>query len=120
MTYQKLIIVGNLGGDPEQRFTKDGVPVTTFSLATNRKWDGGEEVTWFRVTCWRRTAEIASDYLKKGRQVMIEGRLTPDENGGPRLWTGNDGKPRASYEVTADHLTLLGKQETTPDDGVPF
>jgi len=116
MTYQKLIIVGNLGGDPEVRFTEQGVPVTTFSVATNRQYKRGEETvketTWFRVTCWRRTAEVAADYLKKGREVMIEGRLTPDKDTGkPRIWTGNDGTPRASYEVTCARLILLSNRD---------
>jgi single-strand DNA-binding protein len=112
--YQKLVIVGNLGGDPEMRYTPDGTPVTNFSVATNRKWnnpDGsqGEETVWFRVTVWRKQAETANQYLSKGRQVLVEGRLTPDKTtGGPRIWTGNDGKPRASFEVTADTVRFLG------------
>jgi len=113
MAYQKLIIVGNLGRDPEMRYMPDGTPVTNLSIATNRKWnnpDGsqGEETTWFRVTCWRKTAEIAAQYLTKGREVMIEGRLTPDKaTGGPKIWTRQDGSAGASYEVTADRLVLL-------------
>ncbi len=112
--YQKLIIVGNLGGDPEMRYTPDGTPVTTFSVATNRKWnnqDGSqsEETVWFRVTAWRKLAETANQYLSKGRQVLVEGRLTPDKTtGGPRVWTGNDGKARASFEVTADTVRFMG------------
>ena len=112
--YQKLIIMGNLGGDPEMRYTPDGTPVTNFSVATNRKWnnpDGsqGEETIWFRVTAWRKLAETCNQYLSKGRQVFVEGRLTPDKaTGGPRVWTGNDGKPRASYEMTADTVKFLG------------
>ena len=88
--YQNLIIVGNLGRDPEMRYTPDGTPVTNFSVATNRKWtnsDGsqGEETVWFRVTVWRRMAEVCNQYLSKGRQVLVEGRMTPDpESGGPR------------------------------------
>jgi single-strand DNA-binding protein len=112
--YQKLIIMGNLGGDPEMRYTPDGTPVTNFSVATNRRWnnpDGsqGEETIWFRVTAWRKLAETCNQYLSKGRQVFVEGRLTPDKaTGGPRIWTGNDGKPRASYEMTADTVKFLG------------
>jgi len=116
MAYQKLIIVGNLGRDPEMRYTPDGTPVTTLSIATNRRWnnpDGSksEETTWFRVTAWRKTAEIAAQYLTKGQQVMIEGRLTPDKaTGGPKIWTRQDGTAGASYEVTADRLVLLGSR----------
>lgn len=112
--YQKVIIVGNLGRDPEMRYTPQGTPVTTFSVAANRKWtnaDGtpGEETTWFRVTTWRRMAETCNQYLSKGRQVLIEGQLKPDpETGGPRVWTGNDGIARASFEVTARTVKFLG------------
>ncbi len=122
--YHKVIIVGNLGRDPEMRYTPDGAPVTTFSVATNRRWnnpDGsqGEETIWFRVTCWRRQAEIANQYLKKGSKVLVEGRLQPDkETGGPRVWTAQDGKPRASFELTAENLRLLtGKGEGGPEVG---
>jgi len=121
--YHKVIIVGNLGRDPEMRYTPDGAPVTTFSVATNRKWnnpDGsqGEETIWFRVTCWRRQAEIANQYLKKGSKVLVEGRLQPDkETGGPRVWTGQDGKPRASFELTAENLRLLSGSNGGAESG---
>lgn len=114
--YQKIIIVGNLGRDPEMRYTPDGTPVTTLSVATNRKWTGsdgtpGEETTWFRVTAWRRQAEVAAQYLSKGRQVLIEGRLKPDpQTGGPRVWTRQDGTVGASYEVTANTIRFLGQR----------
>ncbi len=114
MSYQKVIIVGNLGRDPEMRYMPDGTAVTSFSVATNRRWtnqDGsqGEETVWFRVSVWRRQAEIAAQYLSKGRQVMVEGRLQPDKaTGGPRIWTGQDGTPRASFEITADRVVFLG------------
>ena len=120
MSYQKLIIVGNLGRDPEMRYTPDGTPVTSFSIATSRKWnnaDGsqGEETTWFRVTAWRKTAEIAAQYLSKGRQVMVEGQLTPDRaTGGPKIWTRQDGTAGASYEVRADRIVFLGSRGDTP------
>ena len=119
MSYQKVIIVGNLGGDPEMRYTADGTPVTSFSVATNRSWknqDGsqGEETVWFRISAWRRLAETCAQYLSKGRQVMVEGRLTPDRaTGGPRIWTGQDGTPRASFELTADRVIFLqGRTDT--------
>ncbi len=112
--YQKLTIVGNLGQDPELRYTSDGTPVTTLSVATNRSWtnaDGspGEETAWFRVTAWRRMAEVCAEYLEKGRQVLVEGRLQPDpETGGPRVWTDRNGNPRASFEMTAQTVKFLG------------
>ncbi|NLF01651.1 MAG: single-stranded DNA-binding protein [Anaerolineales bacterium] len=123
--YQKLIIVGNLGRDPEMRYTPDGTPVTSFSVATNRKWsnpDGsqGEETTWFRVTAWRRLAETCNQYLSKGRQVLIEGELKPDpQTGGPRVWTSNDGTPRASFEVTARNVKFIGGRGEAPGAEAP-
>ncbi len=123
--YQKLTIVGNLGQDPEMRYTPDGTPVTNFSVATNRRWtaaDGsqGEETVWFRVTVWRRMAEVCNEYLEKGRQVLVEGRLRPDpQTGGPRVWTGRDGEPRASFEVTAQSVQFLGRAGVAPGAGPP-
>ena len=123
--YHKLVIVGNLGRDPEMRYTPDGTPVTNFSVATNRKWnrpDGsqGEETVWFRITTWRRMAEVCNQYLQKGRQVLIEGRLNPDQaTGGPRVWTGNDGVARASFEVTAETVKFLGGRGEAPLEEVP-
>ena len=123
--YQKLIIVGNLGRDPEMRYTSDGTPVTNFSVATNRRWtnaDGsqGEETVWFRVSAWRRLAEVCNEYLERGRQVLVEGRLQPDtETGGPRVWTGRDGEARASYEMTALAVKFLGRAGVAPTAGGP-
>ncbi len=112
--FQKVIIVGNLGRDPEMRYTPDGRSVTTFTVATNETWtdnDGQRQkrTTWWRVTAWGRTAEACNEYLSKGRTVLVEGRLNPDpETGGPRVWTGRDGEPRASYELTALVVKFLG------------
>lgn len=112
--YQKLTIVGNLGTDPEMRYTPKGQAVTNLSVATNRRWtdDNGvehEETCWFRVSVWGRLAETCNQYLSKGRQVLVEGRLSPDrETGGPRVWEDRDGNPRASYEMTAFDVRFLG------------
>ena len=105
--FQQLIIVGNLGNDPELRYTSAGVPVTTMSIAVNRKWtnaDGtpGEETTWFRATAWRKLAETCNQYLAKGRQVRVVGRVAAS------AFSGQDGSPRASLEVTADSVRFLG------------
>lgn len=119
--YQKVEIIGNLGNDPELRYMPDGSAVCNFSVATNRKWtnaDGspGEETTWFRVATWRRTAETCAQYLKKGRQVFVEGHMTPDkETGGPRIWQGTDGNPRASFELTANRVVFLGGRGESGD-----
>ncbi len=92
MSFNRIILVGNLGRDPELRYTPQGTPVCSFSMATNerRKDKTGEmqdQTTWFRVTLWGRQAETASQYLSKGRPVYIEGRLRVEE------WTDRDGKP---------------------------
>ena len=93
MSFNKVILVGNLGRDPELRYTPQGTPVCSFSMATNerRKDKTGEmqdQTTWFKVTLWGRQAETASQYLTKGKSVYIEGRLRVEE------WTDRDGKPR--------------------------
>ncbi len=112
--YQKVTIVGNLGSDPEMRYTPSGQAVTNFSVATNRRWtnsDGQmqEETVWFRVSTWGKLAEVCNQYLAKGRQVFIEGRLTADrESGGPRVWQDQSGNWRASYELTALEVKFLG------------
>lgn len=114
--YQKLIVVGNLGGDPEMRYMPDGTAVTSFSVATNRRWNNAQgqqvdETTWFRVSVWGRRAEVANQYLTKGSKVLVEGRLKPDMNtGGPRLWTRQDGTVAASYEITAENFSFVGSK----------
>ena len=114
--YHTLILVGNVGRDPEMRYTPSGQPVTSFSVATNRQYtaNSGEtvkETIWFRVTTWGKTAEVCNQYVKKGSKVLVEGRLTPDANtGGPRVWTAQDGAPRASFEVTASTVRFLSSR----------
>jgi single-strand DNA-binding protein len=97
--------------------------VTNFSVASTRRWtsqDGQqqEETVWFRISAWGRQAEVCNQYLSKGRAVLIEGRLIPDDNGNPRVWTGRDGEPRASFEVRANVVRFLGRQEReVPSEG---
>lgn len=105
----KLItVIGNLGADPEMRYTQSGVAFTTFNVAVNdfrRGKDGQDEehTDWFRVTCWRGLAEIANNYLQRGSQVFVEGRFRTSE------WTGNDGQTRMSLEVDANNMQLLAR-----------
>ena len=138
MSYQKLMIVGNLGRDPEMRYLESGQAVTNFNIASNRQYtaSNGErvkETTWFRITVWGRQAETCNEYLKSGSQVLIEGRLNPDrETGSPRVYQRNDGGYGSSYEVTADRVIFLtrggsaggydGGQSLPPmdDDEIPF
>ena len=122
--YHRITIVGYLGRDPEMRYTQDGTPVTNFSVATSRKWnrpDGsqGEETVWFRVSAWRRLAETCNEYLQKGRLVLVEGRLQPDDRGNPRTFTRNDGTPGASFEVTAQTVKFLGGRGEVPPAEAP-
>lgn len=116
--YQKIIIVGNLGGDPEMRYMPDGTAVTNFSVATNRRWTDRasgqpvDETTWFRVSVWGRQAETANQYLSRGRKVLIEGALTPDRaTGGPRTFTRQDGTVGASFEIRADTVRFIGGRD---------
>ena len=115
--YQHIVIVGNLGGDPEMRYTPNGVPVTTFSVAVNKKWkdkneEQHEKVTWFRVTAWRKLAELCDQYLTKGRQVLVEGEIDASA-----YLPKDGGEPRASLELTALNVRFLGSG--TGDAGRP-
>jgi len=126
--FHTLIIVGNVGRDPEMRYTPSGQAVTSFSVATSRNYSNSQgqqvkETIWFRVSAWGKQAETCSQYLHKGSKVLVEGRLTPDiSSGGPRVWTRQDGTPSASYEVSASTVRFLspkgetGDQEPAGDD----
>lgn len=134
--FQKVILVGNLGRDPEMRYTPSGQAVTNLNIATNRRYSDSsgnpvEETVWFRVAVWGRQAETVHQYLRKGRQVLVEGRLVADENGNPRIWNRQDGSPAASFEVNAQTVRFLGSrsdaesqsyQEEAPatEEDIPF
>lgn len=105
--YQQITIIGNLGRDPEMRYTASGIPVTSFSVAASRTWtdQSGErqdKTTWFRVTAWRRQAEICAQYLTKGQKVLVVGEIED-----PNTWTDQQGQVRASLEVTAQTVRFL-------------
>lgn len=129
MSLAKVTIVGNMGRDPETRYTPNGRMNVAFSIATNRKWtDGGgnlqENTTWFRITAWGRLAETLDKLtqqgaLTKGREVLVIGDLEQRE------WTGQDGAVKQSLEVNASDVQLLGSREQrtandAPMDEVPF
>jgi single-strand DNA-binding protein len=136
--YHTVIIVGNLGRDPEMRYTPSGQAVTNFSVATNRQYtaSSGEsvkETTWFRISAWGKQAEICNQYLRKGSKVLVEGRLVPDPaTGGPRTWQRQDGTTAASFELSASTVRFLSTREETEmmaasygdeadsDDDIPF
>lgn len=107
MSFNKIIVVGNLGRDPELRYTPQGTAVCNFSMATTekRRDKSGEYqdvTTWFRVTLWEKKAEVAAKYLTKGSQVYIEGRIRIDE------WTDRDGNNRFTLEVNGTDMQFVG------------
>lgn len=105
--YQKLTLIGHTGEQPELRYTNDAVAVTSFSLATNKKWrdangNDHERTRWYRVTCWRRTAEVVCQYVKKGSLLMVEA-----DDIVASAYKSQDGEPRASLEVQASEVKFL-------------
>jgi single-strand DNA-binding protein len=114
--FQELIIVGNVGKDPEMRYTPSGQAVTSFSVATNRTYKdaAGEQIketTWFRVSAWGKTGEAVNSYVHKGSKVLVTGRLNADPaTGGPRIWQAQDGSARASFEITASTVRFLNSK----------
>lgn len=107
----KAILIGNLGRDPEIRYFQDGTAVANFTIATSRTWtdknsgEKKEHTEWHRIVAFRRLAEICGEYLTKGRQVYIEGRLQTRE------WEDKDGNRRWTTEVVADTMQMLGSRE---------
>lgn len=134
----KVIIVGRLGKDPEVRYTPSGAAVANFTVATSEEWkdrDTGEKqerTEWHRIVAWRRLGEICGEYLHKGREVYIEGRLQT------RSWEDRDGNTRYTTEIVAQNMQMLGSQGkqgkadtpeerfpseepvSVPDDDIPF
>lgn len=125
-TLNKVLIIGNLGKDPEVRHTTGGTAVASFSLATSETFkdksgEKQEKTEWHNVTLWGRLAEIAAEYLKKGSTAYIEGRLQT------RKWQDKDGKDRYTTEIIGERIQMIGgKQpfgngsEPTADDAPPF
>ena len=134
--FQRVTLIGHVGQDPQMRYTPDGTPVTSFTVATKetiskKKFDGSERpcpagwkesyngrnwevTTWWRVTCWRNLAETVNQYVTKGNQIFVEGIVQGEPTDGtlrPRVWTGNDGVARASFELTARDIKFLGSRE---------
>lgn len=109
----KIMIIGNLGRDPEMRYTPSGRPVTTFSVGTSRSWNAAdgerrEETEWFNVVAWGNLAEICKQYLTKGQQVYVEGRLQT------RRWEDQEGKKHFSTEIVANEMIILGERKAAP------
>jgi len=132
-SYNKVLIIGNLGRDPELRYTPNGQAVANFTIATNEIWtDKNNErqtrTEWHRIVAWGKLAEIASEYLSKGKQVFVEGRLRT------RTWQDRNGNSRTTTEIWASSLIMLGRkgdfippeeeqpstEEEISDDDIPF
>lgn len=114
----KVIIIGNLGRDPEVRYTPSGSAICNVSIATTRNWkdkagERQEETEWHRVTFFDKLAEIAGEYLKKGRTVYIEGRLKT------RKWTDKDGVEKYTTEILADQMQMIGGRESSDEPAQP-
>ena len=128
----KAMLIGNLGADPEIRYTQEGTPVATFNIATTEKWKGKdgqqqEQTEWHRIVAWRRLAEICGEYLHKGSKVYVEGKLQT------RKWQDQNGNDRYTTEIVAKGLEMLGGMQDNggsqpngsneppmPGDDVPF
>ena len=112
----KVMVIGNVGADPEMRFTANGSPVTSFRLAVNRVRSGGdgerkEETEWFSVVAWNKLAETCNQFLGKGRRVYVEGRLQT------RSWDGQDGVKRYRTEIIANDVLFLDRKGAAMDGG---
>ena len=132
----KVMIIGHLGKDPEMRYTPSGRPVTTFTVAVSRSWNSADgerhaETEWFNVVAWGNLAEICKQYLAKGQQVYVEGRLQT------RRWDDKEGQKHTSVEIVANEMMMLGDRRdanhggdeqsltaegetTAPEDEFPF
>ncbi|MDE0198684.1 MAG: single-stranded DNA-binding protein [Caldilineaceae bacterium] len=111
--YQQITLIGNLGRDPEMRYTASGVPVTSFPVATSQRWTGAdgqrnEKTVWFRVSAWQRQAETCNQYLTKGRRVLVVGEVEE-----PYVYTDQEGNSRASLQVRALTVRFLSSREET-------
>lgn len=115
--FSRAVLVGNLGRDPEMRYTPSGTPVTNFSIAVNRRrrtQDGNwqDETDWYRVSVFGRNAEVADQYLKRGMKVLVDGQLSINQ------YTGSDGVERTSVEVRADNFQMLTPRDSY-DEAAP-
>ena len=114
----KMLVIGNVGRDPEMRYTPNGSAVTSFSLAVNRRYtppngEAQEETEWFDVTAWNRLAETCNNYVTRGMKVYVEGRLRS------RSWVGQDGQTRFRNEIVANTVTFLNRPQGGGPPGEP-
>lgn len=114
----KVMLIGHLGKDPEVRYTSDGTPVATFSLATSENWTDKsgtrqDRTEWHNIVAWRRFADLSQKYLTKGRQVYIEGRIQS------RDWNDREGNRRRTTEIVVSQIVLLGSRSQSADAPAP-
>jgi single-strand DNA-binding protein len=110
VSFNRVVLAGNLTRDPELRFTNDGIPVCSFGLAVNRVRSRSEEVDFFDISAWRELGETVANYKKKGDPILLEGRLQY------RTWEAQDGSKRSKVDVVADNVQFLGSRGE-PEDG---
>jgi len=113
----KIMLIGNLGRDPEVRYTPEGTPVANFSIATSENWNDKsgnrqEHTEWHNIVAWNRLADLSKKYLTKGRQVYVEGRIRTRE------WNDREGNKRRTTEVVATQMVLLGSRPQSADAGI--
>ncbi len=113
VSFNRVILAGNLTRDPELRFTNDGIPVCSFGLAVNRVRSKSEEVDFFNVSAWRELGETIANYKKKGDPILVEGRLQY------RTWEAQDGSKRRAVDVVADNVQFLGRAGEPQEAGAP-
>ena len=111
VSFNRVVLAGNLTRDPELRFTNDGIPVCSFGLAVNRVRSRSEEADFFDVSAWRELGQTIANYKKKGDPILVEGRLQY------RTWEAQDGSKRSKVEVVADNVQFLGRAGDTGEDG---
>jgi single-strand DNA-binding protein len=137
--FHEIVLIGNLGGDPDMRYTPAGAAVTSFSIATTTRIAKGDKecpagwkesyngkhyelTTWWRISTWHALAELCNQYLKKGRTVFIKGEMRGENTNGtmtPRVWQDREGHSRASFEVTARVVKFLGSGDEDSSGGRP-
>jgi single-strand DNA-binding protein len=111
VSFNRVVLAGNLTRDPELRFTNDGIPVCSFGLAVNRVRSRSEEVDFFDISAWRELGETIANYKKKGDPILLEGRLQF------RTWEAQDGSKRSKVDVVADNIQFLGGRADSEDGG---
>ena len=113
VSFNRVVLAGNLTRDPELRFTNNGIPVCQFGIAVNRVRSKSEEVDFFDITAWRELGETIANYKKKGDPILVEGKLQY------RTWEAQDGSKRSKVDVVADNVQFLGRADGSGEGGAP-